>query len=43
MTVDQLVKTPLAHLVQAGYATQLPAHARWKVAAHTSIVMRKPA
>jgi SAM-dependent methyltransferase len=43
MTVDRLVNAPLAELVRAGYATQLPAHARWKVAAHTSIVMRKPA
>lgn len=42
MKVGEIVHTPLADLIARDFSVHLPAEARWKLAAHTTVVLRKP-
>ena len=41
MKVGEIVNTPLADLVARDFSVHLPEEARWKLAAHTTVVLRK--
>jgi SAM-dependent methyltransferase len=42
LTVGEILQTSLGELVAKDYAVALPEYARWKLAAHTTISLRKP-
>jgi hypothetical protein len=42
MKVGEIVNTPLAELVARDFSVHLPEEARWKLAAHTTVILRKP-